>query len=589
MYAENFRLNGIQKDYYPPVAPIAPDVVEASFDADGNLMMRGAALTDEGTFRVNFANTSLRVSIGTCTFTNGSDIVTGTAFNTYDVKAGDYVNIDGHAESTLVQIDTITPTQIILETPYTGATTTGVASRQIVRSFTGTGATTSVASGAATIAAGTTASAVTVLGRFVDVAPLVYRAGLSISQRIINQTINIGLNDEGSPTKWFARFQADGTTNTTIKCQTARNPTIAPTGNEIQETVVTIPNGLTTATSLEYRVELLTEEVVFYINEIRVARHTRVIPSQYDTMGAGVAVLNGATPPATNTNIILDYITCKNHNKLEIGVMSASENIQATQVPLTPFSFSQVGVIPINTDLLVIDCSQLRSLSIQCTSIGTTGVITGQWSNDPTLAVRQNGQLFDPIGGGISGTFNTTALRITNVIARYFILRLTTATTGGTTTLLVNGLQSTIPTYVNTQAVSGTVTANLGANSVVTNVGSTAQGASTHTNIVSNATNSLIQIKSGATVLNNIHCSNISATGRWLKIFNSLSASVVMGTTNATLNYFIPAGQSVSIDCGAFGIRLPTGFSLAITSGIVNNDNTATGVANEVVVSTTYF
>jgi hypothetical protein len=140
------------------------------------------------------------------------------------------------------------------------------------------------------------------------------------------------------------------------------------------------------------------------------------------------------------------------------------------------------------------------------------------------------------------------------------------------------------------QAVTGTVTANLGTNSVVTNVGSTAQGAATYSSTISNATTTLTQIKSGATTVNSIHVSNSNiTTGRYLKIFNSLSASVTMGTTNANLNYFIPAGQSISINCGAFGIRFATGFTIAITGGITNNDNTATGVANEVVVTTTYF
>jgi hypothetical protein len=151
-----------------------------------------------------------------------------------------------------------------------------------------------------------------------------------------------------------------------------------------------------------------------------------------------------------------------------------------------------------------------------------------------------------------------------------------------------NGLPVEIVRGVS-QTVTGTVTANLGTNSILTPVGSTAQGASTYSSTISNATNSLTQIKSGATTVSTIHCSNTSATGRWLKIFNSLSASVTMGTTNANLNYFIPAGQSISINCGSFGIRFATGFTIAITAGIALNDNTSTGAVNEVVVSTTYF
>lgn len=457
------NIQGKQTDFYPNALPVDETVtIEASFDVKGNLKTRSGVLTDEGTFRVNFANSSLRVSIGNCTFVNGSRIVTGANFDTYDVKVGDYVNADGHADSTLAQIESISLTEIILSTTYTGASVSGPASRQIVRSVVGTGSSITVASGAVTIAAQTTANAVTLLGRLVDVAPLIFRAGLSVSQRIINQDINIGLTDESPVIKWYARFQINGATNTTIKCQTARNPTIAPSGNEIQETIVTIPNGLTTASSLEYRVELLTEEVIFYINEIRVARHTRVIPSQYDLMGAGIAVINGATPPASNTNIVIDYITCKNHNKLEIGVMSSNESIQSSQVPLSPFNFSQAGVIAINTDVLIIDCLQLRTVNLQVTSIGTTGRLGFFLTND--LTVVGTAQPAYPIGGAVP-VVNTTSAGHWNIPtngARYLRIRLGVATTAGTTTLFASGSPFAMPLPLpTTQPISGSVTATV--------------------------------------------------------------------------------------------------------------------------------
>ena len=456
-------LKGKQTDFYPNALPTDDAVIfQSSFDVKGNLKTRGAALTDEGTFRVNFANSSLRVSIGNCSFTNGSKIVTGTAFDSYDIRVGDYINLDGHAESTLAQIESVSLTQIILETAYTGTSGSGAASRQIVRSVTGTGATITIASGASTLGSGTTANSVTIIGRNVDVAPLIFRAGISISQRIINQTINIGLTDESPVIKWFARFQIDGTVNTTVKCQTARNPIIAPSGNEIQETVITIPNGLTTAANLEYRVEFLTEEVIFYINEIRVARHTRVIPSQYDFMGAGIAIINGATPPASNTNVVVDYVTCKNHNKLEIGVMSSNESIQSSQVPLSPFNYNVAGVIAINTDLLIIDCLQLRTVNLQATSIGTTGRLDFFLTND--LTVVGTSQPAYPIGGA-AAVVNTTSAGHWNIPtngARFLRVRLGVATTGGTTTLFATGSSLAMPLPLpTTQPVSGSVTATV--------------------------------------------------------------------------------------------------------------------------------
>ena len=97
-------------------------------------------------------------------------------------------------------------------------------------------------------------------------------------------------------------------------------------------------------------------------------------------------------------------------------------------------SYSVAGVIAINTVLLTLDCSQYNGVSIQCSSIGTTGVITPEWSNDNVTWVQ--GILFSSQGIAVS-TLSTTGLVTMAVQARYFRLRLSTATTAGTTTLAV--------------------------------------------------------------------------------------------------------------------------------------------------------
>lgn len=576
-------LSGDVEDYAPNAVYHPETTDNATFDPDGNLKVRGMALTDEGTFRANFANASLRVSIGTCTFTNGSTTVTGTGFELTDLRVGDYINIDAHTEFTLAQVEEFTSTTIMLATPYTGATTTGLASRQIVRSLTGAGATISVATGQATIAGGTTASAVSILGRLVDVAPLVFRAGVSVSQRIANQTINIGLNDEASPTKWFARFSLDGTTNTTVKCQTARNPTTAPTGNEIQETVVTIPNGLTSVSSLEYRVELLTEEVVFYINEVRVARHTRVIPSQYDYMGAGVAVINGITP-ASNTNVVLDYLTCKNHNKLEIGIMSANESIQSSQVPLSNFSFSQAGIIAINTDLLIIDCSQLRTVNLQATSIGTTGRLDFFLTND--LTVTGTAQPAYPIGGAVAVTTTTAAghWNIPTNGAGFLRIRLGVATTAGTTTLFAKGSPFAMPLPLpTTQPVSGTVTSNIGTGTLstvtsVTNSGTPTAPATPYF-LNSAATTNGALILTGTSGLQSFYATNNGASIAYVKLYNKATAPTV-GTDIPEMIIAVPAAVggvigTATLPIGFNGFRFALGLGIAVTGALADADTTA--------------
>jgi hypothetical protein len=401
---------------------------------DGNLMVRAAALTDEGTFRCNFANTSLWLGIGSVTVSG--NIVTGTGFLASDVHYKDYFKIATDGDNLAVQIATIdSDTQMTLAATYTGAAS-GTGNRAIVLPFVGTGGSQAVASGALTLTGGTTAAAITGVKRFTDYGPLVFRSRVTVSQRIVNQEIHIGLEEDVAVTRWFARFLLDGTTATTVKCETGRNPSGAPTR--------------------DYRVELLTESVRFYVDGVLVAEHTNIIPHQHDEMTSHVEIRNGGTAPASSTTVTVDYITGKNHNKLEVGVMSDAERIVAAQPPLIPITYSVAGVIAINTDLLVIDCSQFRSLFIQCNAMGTTGVVTVQWSNEPTFAQPITATLFTETGGTAT-TFNAAVLRAANVMARYCRLRLTTATTGGTTTLNCWGAQSPYIPAVTTQPVSGTV------------------------------------------------------------------------------------------------------------------------------------
>ena len=86
--------------------------------------------------------------------------------------------------------------------------------------------------------------------------------------------------------RWTARFIADGTVNTTIKCESSRNPTTAPSAAETETTVITIPNGGNTSQQLDYRIEQLTDSVRLNIYGVLVAEHSKVIPSQSDLIFA---------------------------------------------------------------------------------------------------------------------------------------------------------------------------------------------------------------------------------------------------------------------------------------------------------------
>lgn len=565
----------------------ATETTQRSITVDdyGALVTRGAVTTDEGTFRVNFANTSLAVSIGSVTVSGTT--VTGSGFLTADANLNDYFKLDADGESAWTQIASVdSNTQLTLVAAYPGGTS-GAASRSLVQPITAAGATISVASGQCTLASGTTSGARAVLGRQLDYAPMVWRSRLSISQRIANQSTRFGFVEFGATVRWFARFKAEGTTNTTLICESARNPTVAPSAAETESTTITLPNGLTTASLLDYRVEMLTESVRFYVNNIIVAEHTRSMPGPHDILGSGVLIENTGTAAST-TSVVVDYITGKSHNKLEIGVMSDAEKIISSQAPVQEFSFSQAGVIAINTNLLVIDCSQLRSLSIQCASLGTSGVVTPEWSNDPAFAqVGPAPVISTTAGAGAQATFNAAGVFVTNVYARYLRLRLSTATTAGTTTLRVAGFQHPIAPSINTpvSGVAGTVTTSVAAGTaaigdVGIQVRANATGAMSTAKIVAAATTNATSVKASAGRVFGWQLTNTTAAVKVVRLYN-LAAAPTVGTSVPVYNIVLPANAVVTQAFPA-GIAHTTGISYAITNAIADLDATAVA-ANDVL------
>jgi len=581
---------GVGADYWPGYSP-PPSTAPQTFTVDpsGAFITRGAVTTDEGTFRANFANTSLAVSIGAVTVSGST--VTGTGFSAVDVHTNDYFKLAADAESTWTQIESVvSDTEIALASAYTGAAS-GTGNRALVQPFTGSGGTLTVGSGVLTLGGGTTTSAITGVKRLTDYAPLIFRSRLSISQRIANQEIHIGLEENAPVTRWFARFLADGTTDTTIKCESGRNPTDAPSASETETVTVTLPNGATTAALLDYRIELLTETVRFYVQGVLLAENTRVMPSQFDEMTSHVEIRNG-TAPASNTNVVVDFMTGKNHNKLEIGVMSEREQIVATAVPLQPFSYSVAGVITINTNLIVLDCLQLRSLFIQCTSMGTTGVVTVQWANDAAFTAPITATLISE-SGATSTTFNAAVLRATNVIARYCRLRLTTATTAGTTTINVWGNQT--PIVPVNPTVQGTITANIGTGSLaagtnaIGDVGiqyrANATGAATTFKFASAATVNNVLILTGARRLLGWNLTNTTASFKYFRIYNKATAPT--SGESPTFMFGLPPNSTTVSPPIVGGIGLSLGLGIACTGGVADTDATVTA-ANDVVGSIFY-
>ncbi|MBX9661924.1 hypothetical protein [Novosphingobium sp.] len=122
---------------------------------------------------------------------------------------------------------------------------------------------------------------------------------------------------------------------------------------------------------------------------------------------------------------------------LSVALASDQSVVPVALPNMTPFTYNGSGPIPINTDLIVVDCRGFAAVSIHCVSMGTSGVATFAWSNDATNYSSGN---VIASSGNPAGSINAAGLFNTPVFARYLRVRLTTATTGGTTTFAVHGM-----------------------------------------------------------------------------------------------------------------------------------------------------
>ncbi len=281
--------------------------------------------------------------------------------------------------------------------------------------------------------------------------------------------------------------------------------------------------------------------------------------------------IEAKTQPAGQTTMV---------NSSPIVIASDQSAIPVTQPDMAVSSFTQAGVIAINTNLLVLDCVGMEGVSIQCVSMGTTGVVTPAWSNDGTTYV--NGTILTQ-AGATAATFNAAGLWTTPVLARYLRLRLTTATTAGTTTLSVHRVSHSSNYPVAAQPVSGTVSISgaptIGAGTAaIGDVGgqyrANATGAASISHIVSAATTNAANIKASAGRLIGWNFANTTASWQYVKLHNSASAPTAGAGVAMTIG-IPPNGLSVS-PASFGGVGFSAGIGRTIVTGAADADTTAT-------------
>ena len=249
--------------------------------------------------------------------------------------------------------------------------------------------------------------------------------------------------------------------------------------------------------------------------------------------------------------------------------------IPASQVTST---YSVAGVIALNTDLIVIDCLNFASVGVQCAAMGTAGVVTPTFSNEPTFSVPITPTLVTP-AGATATTFNSAGSWLIPVHGRYLRLRLTTATTAGTTTIYTFGspfpAQAWLPAGTNAIGdVGGVIRTAAGGLSTPIRIISAA--ASTNGTVVKNSTGRLYKIRGY----------NAAATVRYIKLYNS--TTVTVGTTAVVDTIPLKPLDFFDIDFGEIGRSYATGICFGLTTGSADNDTGAL-TAGDIVGMNVYF
>lgn len=272
------------------------------------------------------------------------------------------------------------------------------------------------------------------------------------------------------------------------------------------------------------------------------------------------------TLPAFGSVLSTDTVSGEEVQRVKVtfGANNAATMVERTApLPVSEYqvaqSYSVAGVIAINTVLLTIDLDAHESASIHCISMGTSGVVTPEWSNDGTNWVAAT--MFTAAGASAT-TFNAAGLWVVQRMARYVRLRLSTATTAGTTSLAVAASPTPIVPFLATQPVSGTVTAN--------------EGTPVTPSVLfrnSTADTNLATIKATAGTLYGITINNANASARFLKLYNK-GSNPVLASDTPVLVIPIPA-NSTAVQSYDFGLRFGAGIAMAITGAVGDTDTTA--------------
>jgi hypothetical protein len=279
-----------------------------------------------------------------------------------------------------------------------------------------------------------------------------------------------------------------------------------------------------------------------------------------------------------------------------------------------PTKLTTTGFLSIaatNTNLLdasgagaATNVSNYQSGKLFIVSTATTGSYTVQGAVDSAFTVgvhtiqlfESTNQAGNPNNGAITPT-NTTRIFDLNLQGINFIrVNMSTGAAGVRPTLVANQAPF-VPLQTNVQQASGnnlnaaisslptlgtvsTVNAvtTVTTVSAITNLGVSTTGASVFRNTAVSST--AVSVKNSPGRVHGINVINPNATPVYLKIYNLLLGSTVVGTSTPFKVLFIPASDRLFVEPQLFAIgNCATGITIAVVTGLADNNTTAPGTA----------
>lgn len=305
------------------------DVYGLNQDGDGNLEIRGAVYTDEGSFRDDFDVHTVKSLTGTVSFKRGSRRVTGT--NTKflsELSLQHYVKLEAEESSFYTKvIRLISDSEFdIAEQSDSDKTGTAVAAQWIV-DIQGS-ATIEVAESKMVVNLGTEAGNSVIAMREGDYGPLTISFRGRLSQRLNGQEFILGLMDDPHNPTVEVSLRADGADPSVVKLVTRY-------GNAVEIQPLKVPRGTFTFLENTYQIVYSKAKATLHINGIPIGLNSVHLPGKYEGLQLYFIARN-LVEVVSNTLCEFDYVDFDNYNELKVSGTSSMSWDGRQEIRVTP-------------------------------------------------------------------------------------------------------------------------------------------------------------------------------------------------------------------------------------------------------------